>query len=164
MAFLQDRRTNPIDTGEPIGIVERIPPVKGVRPRRVYFTDPSGVRWRVFDTSYGPPEGIPGEERHFAPPYPPAKGRVFIAENGDRRAFVFHDHNTPDELKRPLLTPVMVSAQFRSAGYPESTLEEETDPRRDYAILPEPTWKPSEHHSLRCPTSSLNRWTAFDAD
>lgn len=96
--------------------------------------------------------------------YPPAKGRVFVAANGDRRMFNFRDRHAPDEIKRPLITPQIISAQFRFAGYPESTLEEENDPRRDLTVLPSSNWVPSDHHHLHRHTSTLNRWTAYDSD
>jgi hypothetical protein len=84
-----------LDPSKPIGRVERLGAAAG-RKRRVYFVDPSGLRWRVFDLSYGPPEGAPLEEKHFPPPYPPAKSRVFIAANGDRLAFSFSDRHAPE--------------------------------------------------------------------
>ena len=153
---------NALDPSQPVGRVERFAAAHG-RPRRVYFTDPTGVRWRVFDTSYGPPEGAPFEEKHFPPPYAPAKSRVFVAANGELRAFNFRDRHAPEAVKRPLLNDRIVSAQFRFAGYPLSTPEEEHDPRRDFAVLPQ-RWTPPEHHHLRRHTSTLNRWTAYDGD
>lgn len=67
-AFIEERRSRGMDVNAPLGTVERVPPVKGARPRRVYFTDPSGVQWRVYDTSYGPPEGSPPKSDTFPHP------------------------------------------------------------------------------------------------
>lgn len=134
--FAAELHASALDPSKGVGVVERLGPINGVRPRRVYFTDPSRVRWRVKDASFGPPHGQPYEERHFSPPYAPAKGRVFIAANGDRRMFNFRDRHAPEEIKRPLITAQILSAQFRFAGPPQSTLEEENAPRRDLAVLP----------------------------
>jgi len=160
--FAKDLLASSVRTDN-VGTLERIPATAD-RPRRLYFTDPTGVRWRVFDMSFGPPENDPGHAQHHAPPYPPAKSRLFVTADGRVKLFSFNDRQAHPLIKRPIVTPIALSRQFDFGGYPQMTAEEETDPRRDFRIAPESTWVPTAEHGIRKSTSTLNRWTAFDAD
>jgi hypothetical protein len=152
--------------GEPekatvLGTVERTP--ASDRPRRVYFIEPSGRRWRVYDAVYGPPDAEAWREIAYPAPRVNAQHRIFIAENGERRLFSFKSRHAPPGAQQLSLDPQTVTDQFLWADYPASTRDEYEDPRRDRRILPDPKWTPTEQHALRAHTSNINRWTAFHA-
>jgi hypothetical protein len=146
-----------------LGTVERIPGGRG-KPRRVYFTDPGGTRWRVYDAVFGPPDAEPFHQIAYAPPRVNARERIFIAQNGDRRSFAFNVRRGSRDTHVLALDAQTVTDQFNAAGYPACTREEEDDRRRNFVVMPVARWKPSAEHGIRQHTSTLNRWTAFDSD
>lgn len=64
-------------------------PVERTDGDRVYFTDDSGVRWRVHDVAYGSPHAEPHHYKRFSVGDPRATSRVFVSASGERRSYTF---------------------------------------------------------------------------
>lgn len=59
-------------------------PAVDATPERVYFIDHRNERWRVYDTTYGPPHNAPFKRTAYRPPSSIATSRVFVSETGER--------------------------------------------------------------------------------
>jgi hypothetical protein len=56
---------------------------------KTYFTDASGVQWRIHDVSFGPPHSKPHHYRKFAIGDARATSRVFVTAHNGRRSYAF---------------------------------------------------------------------------
>jgi hypothetical protein len=60
-----------------------------ITPERVYFIDNRNERWRLYDTTYGPPHNAPFKRSAYRPPNPIATSRVFVKADGERWEYRF---------------------------------------------------------------------------
>jgi len=91
---------------------ETVPSLEITPDGRVYFTDGSGVRYRVHDVAYGPPEYPPFKMRRHPPPYATATNRYFVAADGAKRTYRFAHRESRELLVEHL------DRQLRNPGYP----------------------------------------------
>lgn len=79
-----------------------------------YFIAEDGVRWRVHDTAFGPP--LAERHRHRRLPLGDRRAiyRVFVAADGQRRAYAF-PRNAPPEDRT--LDAERLAQQFAQSGW-----------------------------------------------
>jgi hypothetical protein len=98
----------------------RVPALEHTRDR-AYFTDRDGVRWRLYDVSFGPPHAPRGKWRRYELTSPRATYRRFVSADGVERCYPFRR----DESRS--LTVEAVARQLASAEYlPRSRLDPST--------------------------------------
>ena len=83
------------------------------RGEALYVTDGDGVRWRVHDVAFGPPNSALGRRRRVPLESPRASHRWFVSAEGVERCHRFERGESRE------LTAENVARQLAAAEYPE---------------------------------------------
>jgi hypothetical protein len=81
------------------------------RGEALYVTDGAGVRWRVHDVAFGPPDAAPGRRRRVPLGSSRATYRWFVSAEGAERCHRFERGESRE------LTSEKVARQLAAAGF-----------------------------------------------
>jgi hypothetical protein len=86
------------------------------RADKVYFTDTSGIKWRIYDVSFGPPHAKPHCYHKFYVGDRRATSGIFVGASGVRRSYMFVSSDSR-ELAPGTCELQLARAAYLSTGY-----------------------------------------------